>query len=293
MAFLTRPAPLAIFLFAALGLPLGGLTYFMPSTPSTSTLPTEGSAIASAKVHQAQPLLQVLIPLYLYPAVTNGRSNWQPLADAAQQVPITAVINPHNGPGGLPNRDYQAGMALLQKSGVKMLGYVATNYGQRPWTQVKSEIDLYQAHFPVGGIFLDEAASSTQHLEYYQRIYKYIKTQAKLHQVVTNPGTHTDEAYLKPPQATDTAVVFENFGREWLTYQPSTYLSQYDRRRFAIMLHGVSDPKAMEKYLDLSLERNVGYVYITNDLHQDNPWDTVPSYWSAQIAAIRARNRNR
>jgi Spherulation-specific family 4 len=245
--------------------------------------------VAVAKATKKEPVLQILMPLYLYPSVVNGRSNWQPLADAAAKVPIVAIINPNSGPGGKPNSDYLAAMKLLQKAGVKMVGYVATDYGKRPMAKIKAEIDLYDRYFNVQGIFLDEGASAAQHHSHYSQIYKYIRSKPKLQQVITNPGTHLDEKYFSQPAA-DRAVIFENAGQEWPQYQPSTYLSKYGRQHFALMLHGVPDRLTMEKYLDLAVQRNIGYVYITDDKAATNPWDSFPSYWSAEIDSIRAKN---
>jgi Spherulation-specific family 4 len=85
-------------------------------------------------------------------------------------------------------------------------------------------------------------------------------------------------------------VIFENAGQEWPQYQPSTYLSKYGRQHFALMLHGVPDRPTMEKYLDLAVQRNIGYVYITDDKAATNPWDSFPSYWAAEVDSIRAKN---
>jgi hypothetical protein len=246
------------------------------------------SVVQAAGLKQTAPKLQALIPLYIYPQVINGRSNWLPMVEAARKIPVVAIINPNSGPGGKPNSDYTQGLNLLQKGGVKTIGYVATNYGKRPIEQVKTDIDLYNAHFNVQGIFLDEGASSSQQLNYYDEIYRYIKSKNKLQQVVVNPGTQLDEAYFSK-SVTDQAVIFENFGREWPTYQPSTYASKYSRQRFALMLHGVVDRAKMQSYIELAVKRNIGYVYITSDT-DSNPWDSLPSYWSAEVETIRTQN---
>jgi Spherulation-specific family 4 len=245
-------------------------------------------SVQAAGVKQAKPKLQALVPLYIYPQIIDGQSNWLPLVEAARKIPVVAIINPNSGPGGKPNSDYAQGLKLLQQGGVKTIGYVATNYGKRPIEQVKADVDLYNAHFNVQGIFLDEGASAPQQLSYYGEIYRYIKSKKKLQQVIVNPGTHIDEAYFSKP-VTDQAVIFENFGREWPTYQPSTYLSKYDRKHFALMLHGVIDRAKMQSYIELAVKRNIGYVYITNDA-DSNPWDSLPSYWSAEVEAIRCQN---
>jgi hypothetical protein len=272
-------APKAIGIFILLSIAFGAIL---------KSINLDFSSVQAAGSKQAAPKLQALIPLYIYPQMINGRSNWLPLVEAARKIPVVAIINPNSGPGGKPNSDYAQGLKLLQQGGVKTIGYVATNYGKRPIEQVKADVDVYNAHFNVQGIFLDEGASSLQQLNYYSEVYRYIKSKKKLQQVIVNPGTHIDEAYFSQP-VTDQAVIFENFGKEWPAYQPSTYVNKYDRQHFALMLHGVIDRAKMQSYIELAVKRNIGYVYITNDA-DSNPWDSLPSYWSAEVEAIRSQN---
>jgi hypothetical protein len=270
---------ISIGIFVLLAIALGAMF---------NSIDIDFESVQAASAKRNQPRLQALIPLYIYPQVVNGRSNWLPLVEAARKIPVVAIINPNSGPGGKPNTDYAQGLKLLQQGGVKTIGYVATNYGKRPINQVKADIDLYDAHFKVQGIFLDEGASDAQNLNYYAAIYRYVKSKKQLQQVIVNPGTQIDEAYFSKPVA-DQAVIFENFGREWPKYQPSNYLTKYDRQRFALMLHGVIEQTKMQNYIDLAVQRNIGYVYITNDA-DSNPWDSLPSYWLAEVEAIRSKN---
>jgi hypothetical protein len=249
--------------------------------------PQHELAQATTKTPNA-PVLQILVPLYIYPQLINGRSNWSPLVEAAKKVPVVAIINPNSGPGGKPNTDYAQALKLLQQGGVKTIGYVATNYGKRSIEQVKADIDLYNNHFSVQGIFLDEGASDPTHLNHYAEIYRYIKSKKKLQQVVINPGNQIDEAYLSKPVA-DQAVVFENAGKEWPNYQPSAYVKKYAPQRFALMLHNVPDRDKLKNYIDLAVQRNIGYLYITND-SDSNPWDSLPSYWQAEVEMVRTKN---
>jgi Spherulation-specific family 4 len=270
---------ISIGIFVLLAIALGAMF---------NSIDIDFESVQAASAKRNQPRLQALIPLYIYPQIINGRSNWLPLVEAARKIPVVAIINPNSGPGGKPNTDYAQGLKLLQQGGVKTIGYVATNYGKRPIDQVKADIDLYDAHFKVQGIFLDEGASDAKSLNYYATIYRYVKSKKQLQQVIVNPGTQIDEAYFSKPVA-DQAVIFENFGREWPKYQPSHYLTKYDRQRFALMLHGVIEQTKMQNYIDLAVQRNIGYVYITNDA-DSNPWDSLPSYWSAEVEAIRSQN---
>jgi hypothetical protein len=56
------------------------------------------------------------------------------------------------------------------------------------------------------------------------------------------------------------------------------------------MLHGVTDAQTMQQHLDLAVQRNIGYIYITNDQANSNPWDSFPSYWQQEVESIRAKN---
>src|SRR5262245_59878845 len=88
------------------------------------------------------PTLQILIPLYSYPSWDDPDSYlWDDVVTASKQVPITAIINPDNGPaGGPPNHDYQIGLAMLRSACVTILGYAPTNYGNRDIAEVKAEV---------------------------------------------------------------------------------------------------------------------------------------------------------
>ena len=47
----------------------------------------------------------------------------------------------------------------------------------------------------------------------------------------------------------------------------------------------------MLTYLDLAVSRNAGQVYITDDV-MNNPWDTLPSYWDAEVDRIEQINNS-
>lgn len=238
--------------------------------------------------------LKILMPLYSYPNwYAPDRYIWQEVIAAAKKVPIVAVINPNNGPDGdRPNQDYQKGLNDLRKAGITILGYVYTKYGDRPLSQVKYDIDLYSRHFDVDGIFFDEAASNKEKLAYYQQLYQYTKSQSKLKTVVLNQGTSTDEVYFQTP-ATDIAVIFENYGKAWLEDRPRNYVNKYHKERFSTLIHTVTDSVTMKKYIDRAVERNMGYIYITDDSPDSSdrdPWNSLPSYWQEEVDYIHSLN---
>jgi hypothetical protein len=209
--------------------------------------------------------LRIMIPLYSYPSwYSPANYIWDDVAAAAHAVPVTAIINPNNGPdGGPPNSDYVVGLNELRTNGVTILGYVYTSYGSRDTNTVKADIDLYDQYYNLHGIFLDEVASGTNQLAYYGQLYDYIKTKPKLRVVVTNPGTQQNETYLARP-ATDTTVIFEN-GSGWNSYTHDAYLTNYPANRFAALVYNCSSATVMRGNVDYAARRNVGYIYVTND----------------------------
>ena len=231
--------------------------------------------------------IELLVPLYSYPAWYDSTNYiWSSVAAAAGQVPVTAVINPNNGPDGWPpNADYVAGLNDLRSAGVTILGYVYTSYGARSLAVVKADIDLYDQHFNIDGIFVDEVSTSTNQLGYYQTLYSYIVARSNLHAGVANPGIHQAEPFISTPTA-DTTVIFED-GSGWSGYTPDDYVTNYHASSFAALVYAEPDPAAMQATIVQAVKRGIGFVYITDDT-LPNPWDTLPAYWEDEVNCIRA-----
>jgi Spherulation-specific family 4 len=241
-----------------------------------------------------QPKLQILLPLYIYPNwYDKDKYLWKQVITVAKKVPITAIVNPNNGPNNAPpNSDYQQGLQDLRQAGVKIIGYVSTNYAKRDIKLVKTDIDLYTKHFKIDGIFIDEAATTPDKLNYYQQLYQYIKDRSISAQVIINPGTDINEKYISQPVA-DTIVIFENYQKTWTNYRPQTYTKKYSPQNFAALVHTTSNRKLMKSTLDRAVKSRFGYIYVTNDstdANNRNPWDTLPEYWQAEVNYIHQIN---
>lgn len=241
--------------------------------------------------------LQILLPLYIYPNwYDKNKYVWKQVLAAAKKVPIVAIINPNSGPNNAPpNTDYQQGIKDLHRAGIKIIGYVPSNYAKRDIQLVKSDIDLYLKHFKIDGIFIDEAASSTEKAKYYQQLYQYIKSKSKVYNVIINPGVNIDETYLNY-QVADTIVTFENFQSNWNNYYPIVSKKKYPSQKFAALVHTTANQKLMKSTLDRAIKHNFGYVYITDDstnTPNKNPWDTLPKYWQAKVNYIQKLNTSK
>ncbi len=259
---------------------------------SDSTLAVTNREILNQKLRH--PKLQILLPLYIYPNWYDKHNYaWKQVIIAAKKVSIVAIINPNNGPNNAPpNSDYQQGIKDLRQAGIKIVGYVPSNYTKREIQAVKADIDLYTKHFQVDGIFIDEATSSSETSKYYQQLYQYIKSKSRSQNVIINPGVNVDESYISQRTA-DVVVTFENYQKDWYSYHPAGYNKNYPSQNFAALVHTTANRKLMKNTLDRAIKHKFGYIYITNDstnTPNHNPWDTLPEYWQAEVNYIQQLN---
>ncbi len=184
--------------------------------------------------------------------------------------------------GSSPNSDYVRGLQDLRSSGVNLLGYVWTDYGRRDLEEVKADLDLYRNYYNVNGIFFDEASASARDFNYYKELYNYVAKTNQLSTVVLNHGTQPDSVYVSDlPNAN--LVIFEN-NKGWETAPNPP--SGHNPNRFSSLMYSVNDPEVMRNYIDTAVSRNVGYVYVTEDGEDGNPWDGIPSYWQQEVDYI-------
>jgi Spherulation-specific family 4 len=263
---------------------------------------TDRLAMTNINRPNYHPKLQILLPLYIYPNwYDKDKYAWKQVMIAAKKVPIVAIINPNNGPNDTaPNKDYQQGIKDLHQAGIKIIGYVPSNYAKRDLQAVKADIDLYINYFNIDGIFIDEAANTQDKLDYYQKVYQYTKSHSiginsgKLpsYNVIINPGTDPDESYLDRSVA-DVIVIFENYQKIWTDYHPPAYTKKYSSQHFAALVHTTANHKLMKSTLDRAVKDKFGYIYITNDsidTTNHNPWDSLPEYWQTQVNYIQELN---
>ena len=227
--------------------------------------------------------VNILLPAYFYSSSDPNQSFWDEMTAAAGQVGITAIMNPDSGPGSSVNSDYTTAVDVLRAAGGKVVGYVHTSYGARSQTEVLSEVSSYASFYNIDGIFLDEMSNTSVDLAYYQSLYSNIKSTNPGYRIFGNPGTNTLESYLT---AADVLVTFEN-QTEYDTFTPNTWTNIYTADHFAHLLYNVTDEAAMLANVALAADRNVGYLYITNDT-LPNPWDTLSHYWDAEVSAVSA-----
>jgi hypothetical protein len=200
-------------------------------------------------------------------------------------------MNPNSGPSNAVNSDYTAAVNSFRSAGGKVIGYVSTQHGARDANAVLADVNSYKSFYNIDGIFLDEMHNIPDTLSYYQSLRSGISSINASYTVFGNAGTSTLEAYTS---TADVLVTFEN-QTGYNSYIPDAWTANYSANRFAHLLYNVGTVADMQTNLALAASRNVGYIYITNDnnfnnlgVKDNNPWDTLPSYWKAEVAAVSA-----
>ena len=237
----------------------------------------------------APAAMKVLVPAYFYPDGTTS-DYWIKMTAAAAKHPagtIYAIANVYNGPDSGQAADitsYQRAIAAFRAAGGRVLGYVFTDYGARAKKAVTDDIDLWYSRYGVDGIFLDEQASTADKLPHYREIHDHIKGKGGEALVVANPGTTTLEGYMS---INDVTCVFETNGPSGFpTWTPPAWTANHPASRFYVLPYG-TPVDAMPAYLARAAAHNVGWIYVTDDAGT-NPWDTLPGYFEALVAAAAA-----
>lgn len=226
---------------------------------------------------------RIAVPSYFYPGPL-----WTQLEAAAPPVGL-AIINPNSGPGTASNPAYVNQVQQTQARGITVLGYVFTQYGARPQTQVTADIDAYFSFYGVDGIFLDEVSTDCAFQSYYVGLSSYIKAKNPAKQLVSvlNPGVQTNECYMT---AGDILVTFEGTYKTYTQpYAAPAWVRNYPASRFWHLVYATPTAGEMAQAIRLSKQRNAGWIYVTPaDL--PNPWDTLPpdAYWGEEQRAVQS-----
>jgi hypothetical protein len=86
-------------------------------------------------------------------------------------------------------------------------------------------------------------------------------------------------------------VTFEE-GTGYSNYVTDAWALERAATNFSHLCYAITTPAAMSNCVTLAVARNVGWVFATHDV-LPNPWDTLPPYWTAEVALIESLNRPR
>jgi hypothetical protein len=252
-------------------------------------------------IGQAGAAIDILVPAYSNPCCGPM---WNGLISAAGNGGFTldVIFNPASGPGTSVDPNYlkngKGPLVDVKAAGGVVYGYVATSYGAKSIPAVEAEIDryfdtLYAGH--VDSIFFDEMSNDLTKVGYYQTLRDYVRSKNPSAKVIGNPGTSfvtasgsTAFTVADYAASMDVLVTFENTGSQYLSnYTPPSWVGTLSADHFANIVH--TQPTWGDSLVALAAARNAGMLYITDDVMW-NPYDQLPSYWNAELAAITAYN---
>src|SRR5436309_4276739 len=219
----------------------------------------------------------IVIPLYTYPTDGSWSASLQ-AKKAHPNVPIIAIINPSDGPGGSSDSNYVQGVKDFQAAGIIVLGYVATGYASHGMSDLDTQISLYKTWYSVNGIFFDEMSNNQGNENYYSTLNTYVKSLG-MTMTMGNPGTSVPSSYIG---ILDSLCIFEQGGLPTLSYLSS--YSGNPKSNFAYIGLSVS---TLNTSYEVSSSNYVQWIYIT-DAGGGNPYDVLPSYFMNEVAALDA-----
>ncbi len=221
----------------------------------------------------------LLVPAYFYPG-----TQWAQLTAAGAS--ITAIVNPDSGPGTVADPAYTAALTGFEAAGGTVIGYVSTDYGLRSAAAVEADVATYKSFYPINGIFLDQmtADAKAAHLAYYASLYSYIKTSSPGYDVVGNPGTAVPQSYAA---VADTLVTYEGADATFAANVPAawTTAASTPAGKSANIVYEAATAADMLAAVGRARAANVGDVYVTDDGADGNPYDSLPAYFNAEVAA--------
>jgi Spherulation-specific family 4/PEP-CTERM motif len=155
----------------------------------------------------------------------------------------------------------------------------------------------YNAFYQVDGIFVDEfgapatGASDAAVQSFYTQLYDNLKSVNASWQIVGNPGTAISASLLRNGAngGADRLVTFENTVAAFPGAPQNPAFAAVSNASLINIIYGVDDPALLDSLIAEIAARNVGGLFITNDT-LPNPYDTLPPYFAAQVAAVARFN---
>jgi hypothetical protein len=222
--------------------------------------------------------LQLVVPAYYAPG-----PEWQKIIAAAPTVGMI-IFNPANGPGTTTDPAYTAAIAQAQAAGIRVLGYVATSYGQRPVADIMADVNKYYDLYAPSGVYFAEGPMEAD----------CTNLEAEYRQLTSLALSRDSKAYLAIgtrfcPSFIEFSDLMVEFAEDWTTYQSYTvpaWMPANSPQRFCQFINSVP-PEEASHALSMAVSNGAGWVFATDGV-QPNPWSALPSYWDQELAAMRA-----
>jgi len=233
-------------------------------------LKLDAGTVAAGTVH-------MIVPAYWQPD-----SQWQRIIADAPTVGMI-IFNPASGPGTATDPAYPPVIAQAQAAGIRVLGYVSTNYGQRAEADITADVNGYYSLYSPSGIYFAEGPTESD-CDTLQPLYQRLASLVQSHdQKFVAIGTRYCPTFIT---FSDLMVEFAETYAMYQGYTSPSWMPGGSPQRFC---HFVSEvpPDAAADVLSRALRLGAGWVY-TTDGTAPNPWGALPSYYDQEVAALKA-----
>ncbi|MFI6496984.1 spherulation-specific family 4 protein [Nonomuraea typhae] len=202
------------------------------------------------------------VPAYFHPV--RAAEAWERLVAVP---PRLAVLDA----GEEREPAYAPFIGRLLQAGTEVLARVDTDFGVRPAADVRAELRRVRAWYGVRGVFLDQAASGPERLEYYREIVDGIRGT-----IMLNPGVYPDPGYAA---LADVLVTFEGPLPAYRAIREPAWARTLARGRFCHLIYGVHERSRAGTLRKAA--RLAGAVHLS-----DGPgWAALPAYYGRRIVA--------
>jgi hypothetical protein len=273
---------------------------------TTLTVTSGGSSTASIT---ANFVMGLLVPLYMDPTTNDpntGHTYWQDLINAKNSypsVPVIVIVNPDSGPGDSAGSTYTSGMKNLSSAGIIMIGYVWTDYGDRPlgsystFNSTEQAIYNWTRFYPnlLSGIFLDQmnypnSGYNKGGPSYYSTVTSFAHSYG-FDTVVGNPGDPTNSSYVG---TVDIITPYEGRGLPSISNIvegnttggfPTTTSSQW-----GIFAYNATSSALTQNYVN-SAVNDIGWIYVTDEAGESSktngfPYNVLPTYLNTELGFL-------
>ncbi len=197
------------------------------------------------------------------------------------------IINLDNGPGATVDAPTKTRVDAARAAGRKVLGYVATQYGNRLQSAIVAEAQQWMTLYGVDGFFVDEMTAECSGEPYIRALIIALKGVLPTGNVVLNPGRNLAECYMA--SGADAIVNYEGTPAGYLAWVPSPWTASYPATRFWHMFHQV-DPSQLATVSQLARRRNAAVLYAVN-LPGPRQWEDA--FDTTAFATMLALNSSR
>lgn len=208
------------------------------------------------------------VPAYFHPALASAE--WSTLASGME---VSVVVNPASGPGSVRDPEYVAVLEPLRAAGVRLIGYVDTDYRRRPRSRILADVQRHQDFYGISEVFFDQVSSGCDDLGWYRGLIRRVRS-AGVSGVILNPGVTPHPGYF---EHADAVTVFEGPSAR---FRDAALDVAGGCPRWAL----VYDTPAEElvSVLASAVRRGISTVYVT-DRCGANPWNGLPAYFDRQL----------